>query len=43
MNKDDYKISNYQAQKIASQIYLDITDYIKKHEKEYKKWKKEQK
>lgn len=34
-------ISNFQAKKIAYCVYNDITNYIYKHSKEYKKWYKE--
>lgn len=38
MNGNDFIISNKQCYQIASNIYLDIADYIKNNQEEYNNW-----
>ena len=43
MNENNFIISDKQCYQIASNIYLDVADYIKQHQDEFNTWLKETK
>ena len=40
MDYEKFTINNRQAQKISLSIFNDIAPYLKEHQEEFKKWKK---